>query len=157
MSRSLLRLLVLRGCGRRSLRGRLLGGGLLGGSLRGRIAQRRGFSMNTQRLGGLVLGGSLRGRGRLSLRLVLQLDRVRHVGGAHDALLFDASLSSDADGEPLSYVWDLGDGITRTGEKVLHSYGEAGEYDVRLAVSDGTGLACGQSSAEMKVDVRRRE
>jgi PKD repeat protein len=79
------------------------------------------------------------------------------VGGAHDNLLFDASMSTDADGEPLSYVWDLGDGITRTGEKVLHTYGEEGEYAVRLAVSDGTGLACGQSSAEIKVDVRRRE
>ncbi|MGH6920581.1 MAG: PKD domain-containing protein, partial [Geminicoccaceae bacterium] len=84
-------------------------------------------------------------------------DRGGFVGGAHDNLLFDASLSSDADGEPLSYVWDLGDGITRTGEKVLHGYGEEGEYAVRLAVSDGSGLACGQSSDEVKVDVRRRE
>jgi PKD repeat protein len=79
------------------------------------------------------------------------------VGGAHDSLLFDASLSSDADGKPLSYAWDLGDGITRTGEKVLHRYGDEGEYAVRLAVSDGTGLACGQSFDEIKVDVRRRE
>jgi PKD repeat protein len=84
-------------------------------------------------------------------------DRGGFVGGAHDELLFDASLSTDADGEPLSYEWDLGDGITRTGEKVLHSYGEEGEYAVRLAVSDGTGLACGRSSDEVKVDVRRRE
>jgi PKD repeat protein len=84
-------------------------------------------------------------------------DRGGFVGGAHDQLLFDASLSTDADGEPLSYEWDLGDGITRTGEKVLHSYGEEGAYAVRLAVSDGTGLACGRSSDEVKVDVRRRE
>jgi PKD repeat protein len=84
-------------------------------------------------------------------------DRGGFVGGAHDGLLFDASQSADADGRPLSYVWDLGDGITRTGEKVLHSYGEEGEYVVRLAVSDGSGLACGQSLDEIKVDVRRRE
>jgi PKD repeat protein len=84
-------------------------------------------------------------------------DRSGFVGGAHDGLLFDASQSDDADGEPLSYVWDLGDGITRTGEKILHSYGEEGAYAVRLAVSDGSGLACGQSFDEVEVDVRRRE
>jgi PKD repeat protein len=84
-------------------------------------------------------------------------DRDGFVGGAHDSLLFDASLSTDDDREPLSYAWDLGDGITRTGEKVLHSYDDEGAYVVRLAVSDGTGLACGQASDEIKVDVRRRE
>jgi hypothetical protein len=84
-------------------------------------------------------------------------DRSGFVGGAHDSLLFDASQSVDADGEPLSYVWDLGDGITRNGEKILHSYGEEGAYAVRLAVSDGSGLVCGQSFDEVEVDVRRRE
>ena len=84
-------------------------------------------------------------------------DRYGFVGGAHDDLLFDASASTDADGEPLSFVWDLGDGVTRTGEKVLHNYDEAGDYVVRLAVSDGTGLACGQSSDGTTVAVRRRE
>jgi PKD repeat protein len=84
-------------------------------------------------------------------------DRQGFVGGAYDQLLFDASASSDADGQPLSYVWDLGDGITRTGEKVLHAYGKPGEYRVRLSVSDGTGLACGQSAAEIKVDAQSRE
>jgi PKD repeat protein len=84
-------------------------------------------------------------------------DQDGFTGGAHDDLLFDASMSTDADGEPLSYAWDLGDGMTRAGEKVLHTYGEEGEYAVRLAVTDGTGLACGQASDEIKVDVRRRE
>ena len=49
-------------------------------------------------------------------------DRKGFVGGAYDQLLFDASASSDADGQPLSFTWDLGDGVTRTGEKVLHAY-----------------------------------
>ncbi len=84
-------------------------------------------------------------------------DRQGLVGGAYDQLLFDASGSSDADGQPLSYVWDLGDGVTRTGEKVLHAYSKPGEYKVRLGVSDGTGLACGQSFAEIKVDARSRD
>ena len=84
-------------------------------------------------------------------------DRQGFVGGAYDQLLFDASASSDADGQPLTYVWDLGDGVTRTGEKVLHAYSKPGEYKVRLGVADGTGLACGQSSTEIKVDARSRD
>jgi PKD repeat protein len=84
-------------------------------------------------------------------------DRQGFVGGAYDQLLFDASASSDADGKPLTYVWDFGDGITRTGEKVLHAYSKPGEYRVRLGVSDGSGLACGQSTAEIKVDAKSRD
>ncbi len=84
-------------------------------------------------------------------------DRKGFVGGAYDQLLFDASASSDADGQPLSFTWDLGDGVTRTGEKVLHAYSKPGEYKVRLGVADGTGLACGQSVAEIKVDAQSRD
>jgi PKD repeat protein len=84
-------------------------------------------------------------------------DRQAFVGGAYDQLLFDASASSDADGQPLSYAWDLGDGVTRTGEKVLHAYAKPGEYTARLTVADGTELPCGQSSAEIKVDARSRD
>jgi large repetitive protein len=84
-------------------------------------------------------------------------DRDGFIGGAYDHLLFDASASTDADGEPLSFLWDLGDGVTRAGEKVLHAYTEPGEYAVRLGVADGTGLACGQAWDEIKVSVQRRE
>jgi len=84
-------------------------------------------------------------------------DRQGFVGGAYDQLLFDGAESADVDGQPLSYLWDLGDGVTRTGEKVLHAYSEPGEYAVRLGVADGTGLACGQTWDEIKVDVRSRD
>jgi large repetitive protein len=84
-------------------------------------------------------------------------DRQGFVGGAYDQLLFDAGASADADGQPLSYVWDLGDGVTRTGEKVLHAYSKPGEYVVRLGVADSTGLPCGQTWDEIKVDMRNRE
>ena len=83
-------------------------------------------------------------------------DRDGFVGGAYDHLLFDASASTDADGEPLSFLWDLGDGVTRSGEKVLHAYTEPGEYAVRLGVADGTGLSCGQAWDEIKISVQRR-
>ncbi|MGH6943483.1 MAG: PKD domain-containing protein, partial [Geminicoccaceae bacterium] len=84
-------------------------------------------------------------------------DRQGFTGGAYDQLLFDASASSDADGEPLSYVWDLGDGVQLAGEKILHGYAEPGEYDVKLGVSDGSGLVCGQAWTDLKVAVKRRE
>ena len=84
-------------------------------------------------------------------------DRQGFTGGAYDQMLFDASASSDADGEPLSYLWDLGDGVQLAGEKILHAYAEPGDYDVKLGVSDGSGLACGQAWTDLKVAVRRRE
>jgi large repetitive protein len=84
-------------------------------------------------------------------------DRDGFVGGAYDHLLFDASASRDADGEPLDFLWELGDGVTRSGEKVLHAYTEPGEYAVRLGVADGTGLSCGQAWDEIKVSVQRRQ
>ena len=84
-------------------------------------------------------------------------DREGFVGGAHDQLLFDASASAGADGHPLSYLWDLGDGVVLAGDKVRHSYAKPGTYPVRLTVSDGSGLACGQASEVVEVSVRTRE
>ncbi|WP_119462357.1 PKD domain-containing protein [Rhodospirillaceae bacterium SYSU D60014] len=84
-------------------------------------------------------------------------DREGFVGGAHDELMFDASGSQDADGHPLSFLWDLGDGVVLAGDKVRHSYAEPGTYPVRLTVSDGSGLSCGKSSDTVEVNARRRE
>ncbi len=81
-------------------------------------------------------------------------DREAFAGGAHDQLLFDASGSSDPDGSGLEYVWDLGDGTSRAGEKLRHAYDKPGVYKVRLTVRDGTGLSCGQAVGGMTVTVR---
>jgi PKD repeat protein len=83
-------------------------------------------------------------------------DREGYAGGAHDQLLFDASASEDADGHPLSFTWDLGDGIVLAGDKVRHAFAKPGLYPVRLTVSDGSGLACGQISDTVEVAVRPR-
>ena len=53
--------------------------------------------------------------------------------------------------------WDLGDGTSRTGEKLRHAYDKPGVYKVRLTVRDGTGLACGQTVGGMTVTVRGRD
>ncbi|WP_246615057.1 PKD domain-containing protein [Agarivorans litoreus] len=50
---------------------------------------------------------------------------------------FDASSSSDAENNTLSYQWDFSDGYTDTGVTADHDYGAAGSYAVVLTVSDG--------------------
>ena len=49
---------------------------------------------------------------------------------------FDASGSSDANGDALTYVWDFKDGTTSTDVSPTHTFA-AGTYDVTLIVSDG--------------------
>ncbi|RZU14246.1 glucose/arabinose dehydrogenase [Kribbella rubisoli] len=53
---------------------------------------------------------------------------------------FDGTASNDADGNPLTYSWDLdGDGVydDSTAATVQHTYTTAGEVVARLKVSDG--------------------
>jgi PKD repeat protein len=68
---------------------------------------------------------------------------------------FDASASSDADGDSLKYTWDFGDGTTAEGARVSHTYEKAGTYKVLLKVDDGSGTECslGYASDVMKVNV----
>jgi len=49
---------------------------------------------------------------------------------------FDASGSSDAAGDALTYAWDFKDGTTSTDVSPTHTFA-AGSYDVTLIVSDG--------------------
>ncbi len=84
-------------------------------------------------------------------------DRTAHVGGAHDAVLFDGTASNDGDGDPLTYHWDFGDGSSDTGATVFHGYGQPGEYTVRLRVADGSGVSCGAAEDQLTVTVKARE
>lgn len=69
---------------------------------------------------------------------------------------FDASSSSDADGNPLKYIWDFGDGTVVEGPaKVSHTYKIGGEYNVTLTVDDQTKTACSQDRRSIKLRVNR--
>ncbi|MFE4228296.1 PKD domain-containing protein [Arthrobacter sp. NPDC056886] len=54
---------------------------------------------------------------------------------------FDASASSDPDGTVSSWLWDFGDGQTGTGKTVTHAYATAGNYAVKLTVTDDKGAS----------------
>jgi len=61
--------------------------------------------------------------------------------GVDEVVAFDAALSSDPDGDPLSYRWRFGDGTTAEGAAVSHRFRYPGVYIVELIVADGTGDA----------------
>ncbi len=54
-------------------------------------------------------------------------------------LFFDASASSDDDGDISEYLWDFGDGSGAQGRQVTHSYRSAGDKQVTLTVVDNRG------------------
>ncbi|HZJ01066.1 MAG TPA: DNA/RNA non-specific endonuclease [Gemmatimonadaceae bacterium] len=53
-----------------------------------------------------------------------------------ESISMSGAASSDADGQPLDYAWNFGDGATGTGSSVTHAYAAAGTYTVQLIVTD---------------------
>jgi C1A family cysteine protease len=57
-------------------------------------------------------------------------------GAVNQEIIFNGSTSLDHEGTIQSYVWNLGDGTTKTGVTVTHSYVNQGIYLVTLTVAD---------------------
>ena len=68
---------------------------------------------------------------------VARVDRA--TGAAPHAVRFDASESTDADGDISGYVWDFGDGSGSTEPSVAHVFTAPGVFTATLTVFDGTG------------------
>ncbi|MCX6551689.1 MAG: PKD domain-containing protein [Acidobacteria bacterium] len=58
---------------------------------------------------------------------------------------FDATSSTDADGQIVTYSWNFGDGSTGTGSVVRHQFSSGGAYTVVLTVTDDRGLSASKS------------
>ena len=54
-------------------------------------------------------------------------------------IAFDASGSSDTDGEIVSFEWDFGDGGVASEVEATHRYSQYGDYEVVLTVTDNEG------------------
>lgn len=85
-----------------------------------------------------------------------QVRRINYTGGANRApvasfsvtptsgsvplnVAFDASASSDPDGNLLTYSWNFGDGTTGSGRTVQKTYTSAGKFRIVLTVRDSNG------------------
>lgn len=47
--------------------------------------------------------------------------------------------STDADGNVVEYLWEIGDGAAATGSRATHTYAEPGRYLTTLAIRDNAG------------------
>ncbi|HEV8359593.1 MAG TPA: PKD domain-containing protein, partial [Candidatus Thermoplasmatota archaeon] len=66
------------------------------------------------------------------------------------AASFDATTSSDPDGDALTFAWDFGDGARGAGARVSHTYPTGGRYVARLTVRDG--LASDDATLAVRVN-----
>ncbi len=63
---------------------------------------------------------------------------------------FDASGSTDPDGDDLTFTWDFGDGGSGAGQSFIYTYDNDGSYTVTLTVTDTEGNA---DSASLTITV----
>lgn len=82
--------------------------------------------------------------------ILVEFNQTVHVGESVD---FNASESSDPDGNIVSFDWNFGDSTNGTGSIVNHSYSKEGTYYAVLNVTDNDGLS---NSKLLTVTVERQ-
>ena len=68
----------------------------------------------------------------------------------NESISFDASTSSDPDGQITQYLWNFGDGTTSNQRTAAHAYAQAGNFTYTLTVTDNGG-ATGQTSGQVSI------
>jgi len=56
-------------------------------------------------------------------------------------LTFSVANAADPDGDPLTFAWNFGDGVTGQGNGAKHVYNAGGGFTARVTVSDGRGAS----------------
>ena len=79
----------------------------------------------------------------------LAFDGGPYAGTTGVPVAFNGMGSFDADGDPLSYQWDFGDGQLGTGATPTHAYAVAGTYTVTLTVTANGLSGTDQTVAEI--------
>jgi PKD repeat protein len=75
-------------------------------------------------------------------KIIVRTPPVARSGGPYTGyvgieVFMDGRGSSDANGDPLTYLWSFGDGTGVRSNYIYHTYHAAGTYTVTLTVSDG--------------------
>lgn len=97
------------------------------------------MSLTIQEYGGqqyYVIYGFENGGAAVNLKPVAKISGNLE-GFVNEKISFSAKDSSDPNDDPLSYEWDFGDGNFASGSEVFHFYTLAGNYLLKLTVSDG--------------------
>lgn len=87
----------------------------------------------------LALAGLLSIATSANLPPVAQISAYRVGAGGATTVTLDGSVSTDPDGQVVSFQWLFGDGTTGSGSPVTHSYPQPASYSVTLLVRDNGG------------------
>ncbi|MDA3905174.1 MAG: PKD domain-containing protein [Bacteroidales bacterium] len=72
------------------------------------------------------------------------------------SVIFDASKSTDTDGEITKYHWNFGNGSTSNRRNVEHFYKSSGKYKVALEVEDNSPASNNKATSEIKVVINAK-
>lgn len=69
------------------------------------------------------------------------------------SVFFDASQTTDPEGDEMKFFWAFGDGKKGSGAKTTHQYGAAGTYQAQLIVTDFSGQVYNSKKTQFNVTV----